>query len=176
VPGAVEIRPLGRDDDRSDFSCGQADLDRFFEHYAGQNQFKLHLAVTYVAVVVGRIVGFATVAASSLERESLPSARLRRRMPGYPLPVLRLGRLGVDKRAQGLGIGKALLAHVLGLALEQRDRLGCVGVVTDAKPDAVSFYEALGFVPLEGVREGLLVGEPLPMFLGIDTIASSVER
>lgn len=176
MPKAVEIRPLARDDDRSDFSCGQADLDRFFEHYAGQNQFKLHLAVTYVAVVVGRIVGFATVAASSLERESLPSARLRRRLPGYPLPVLRLGRLGVDKRAQGLGIGKALLRHVLGLALEQRGRLGCLGVVTDAKADAVRFYEALGFVPLEGVREGLLVGEPLPMFLGIETIASSVER
>ena len=173
---AVEIRPLGRDDDRSDFSCGQADLDRFFEHYAGQNQFKLHLAVTYVAVVVGRIVGFATVAASSLERESLPSARLRRRLPAYLLSVLRLGRLGVDKRAQGLGIGKALLRHVLGLALEQRDRLGCLGVVTDAKPDAVSFHETLGFVPLEIVREGLLVGEPLPMFLGIETIASSVER
>ena len=173
---AVEIRPLGRDDDRSDFSCGQADLDRFFEHYAGQNQFKLHLAVTYVAVVVGRIVGFATVAASSLERENLPSARLRRRLPAYLLSVLRLGRLGVDKRAQGLGIGKALLRHVLGLALEQRDRLGCLGVVTDAKPDAVSFHETLGFVPLEIVREGLLVGEPLPMFLGIETIASSVER
>jgi GNAT superfamily N-acetyltransferase len=176
VASAVEIRPLARDDDRSGFSCGQADLDRYFEHYAGQNQFKLHLAVTYVAVIEGRVVGFATVAASSLERASLPSERLRRRLPGYPLPVLRLGRLGVDTRAQGLGIGKALLGHVLSLAVEQRDRLGCVGVVTDAKPDAVRFYEGLGFEPLSNVREGLLVGEPLPMFLGIDTIASTIER
>ncbi len=53
----VEIRPLARDDDRSDFSCGQLDLDRFLEHYAGQNQFKLQLAVTYVAVVAERICG-----------------------------------------------------------------------------------------------------------------------
>ncbi|MBI4704590.1 MAG: GNAT family N-acetyltransferase [Deltaproteobacteria bacterium] len=173
---AVEIRPLRRDDDRNAFSCGQADLDRFFAHYAGQNQFKLHLAVTYVAVVFGRIVGFATVAASSLERASIPSARLRRRLPGYPLPVLRLARLGVDTRAQGLGIGKALLRHVLALAIEQRDKLGCVGVVTDAKSGAVRFYEALGFMPLEGAREGLLAGEPLPMFLGIQTIASTMPR
>lgn len=170
----VEIRALTRDDDRSGFSCGQADLDRFFEHYAGQNQFKLHLAVTYVAVVEDRIAGFATVAASSLERANLPNARQRKRLPSYPLPVLRLGRLGVDTRAQGLGIGKALLRHVLGLALEQRDRLGCVGVVTDAKPEAVRFYEGLGFVPFEGVREGLLVGEPLPMFLGIEVIAATL--
>lgn len=170
----IEIRPLARDDDRSGFSCGQPDLDRFFEHYAGQNQFKLHLAVTYVAVVEARVAGFATVAASSLERANLPSARLRKRMPAYPLPVLRLARLGVDTRAQGLGIGRALLRHVLALAVQQRDRIGCVGVVADAKPRAVSFYEGLGFVPIEGVREGRLHGDPTPMFLAIDTIAPLV--
>ena len=170
----VEIRPLARDDDRSGFSCGQRDLDRFFGHYAGQNQFKLHLAVNYVALVGGRIVGFATVAAASIERASVPSARLRKRLPAYPLPVLRLARLGVDRRAQGLGIGKGLLRHVLAVAVEQRDRIGWVGVVTDAKADAVSFYQRLGFVPVEGVREGLLHGEPLSMFLAIDTIASAL--
>jgi GNAT superfamily N-acetyltransferase len=175
VDRTIEIRSLSRDDDRSGFSCGQADLDRFFEHYAGQNQFKLHLAVTYVALAEGRIVGFATVAASSMERAQLPSPRLRKRLPAYPLPVLRLARLGVDTRAQGLGIGKALLRHVLSLAVEQRDRLGCVGVVSDAKPDAVSFYQELGFVRVEGVREGLLHGEPTPMFLAIDSIASALE-
>jgi GNAT superfamily N-acetyltransferase len=172
----VEIRPLTRDDDRSGLSCGQAELDRFFEHYAGQNQFKLHLAVTYVAVVEGRIVGFATVTVLTIERASVPAARQRKRLPGYPLPVLRLARLGVDLRAQGLGIGKTLLRHVLGLAIEQRDLLGCVGVVVDAKPEAVGFYEGLGFVALEGLREGLLVGEPVPMFLGIDSIAATMSR
>ena len=172
MAGEVEIRPLRSEDDRSGFSCGQADLDRFFAHYAGQNQFKLHLAVNYVAVMNGQIVGFTAVTVGTLERASLPSERLRKRLPAYPLPVLRLARLGVDTRAQGHGIGKALLGHVLGLAIDQRDRLGCVGVVTDAKPDAVGFYESLGFVPLIGVREGVLHGEPTPMFLSIDTIAS----
>lgn len=129
----IEIRPLAKDDDRRGFSCGQPDLNRFFEHYAGQNQFKLHLAVTYVVLVEPRIVGFATVAASSIERASVPSVRLRKRLPAYPLPVLRLARLGIDTRARGLGLGKVLLRHVLGLAVEQRDRIGCVGVVTDAK-------------------------------------------
>jgi GNAT superfamily N-acetyltransferase len=176
VPTAIEIRPLRADDDRSTFSCGQPDLDRFFQHYAGQNQFKLHLAVTYVAASDSRILGFATVAASSLERNRLPSARLRRRLPGYPLPVLRLARLGVHARVQGSGVGRVLLRHVLGLALDQRDRLGCVGVVADAKPDAIAFYERFGFVPLEGVREGALHGDPSPMFLAISTIAQSCEK
>ena len=171
----IEIRPLARSDDRRDFACGRPDIDRFFEHYAGQNQFKLHLAVSYVAVVDARIVGFATVAASSVERANVPSPRLRRRMPMYPLPVLRLARLGVDVRAQGEGIGRALLRHVLALALEQRDRLGCVGIVTDAKSETVGFYESLGFSRVEGAREGLLHGEPLPMFLAIGTVASAMD-
>jgi GNAT superfamily N-acetyltransferase len=169
----VEIRALTREDDRTSFSCGQADLDRFFEHYAGQNHFKLFLAVTYVALVDARIVGFATVAASSLERLQIPSARLRKRLPSYPLPVLRLARLGVDKRAQGVGIGTALLRQVLAIALEQRSAMGCVGVVADAKPEAIPFYAALGFVPVDGVREGLLPSEPLPMFLAIETAAAA---
>ncbi len=136
---------------------------------------KLYLSVTYVAVVEARIVGFATVAASSIERATIPGSRPRKRLPDYPLPVLRLARLGVDTRSQRLGIGKALLRHVLILALAQRDRIGCVGVVADAKPEAVSFYRSIGFVPVEDVREGLLHGEPLPMFLAIDTIAAAVK-
>ncbi len=174
MPEVAEIRPLTQSDDRSGFSCGQADLDRFFIHYAGQNQFKLHLSVTYIAVVEGRIVGFATVASGSIERASVPSARARNRMPAYPLPVLRLARLGVDARARGLGIGRALVARALTLALEQRDRSGCVGVLTDAKSDAVAFYLSLGFSEVDNVREGLVHGEPLPMFLPIDSIAAAI--
>lgn len=75
MAATLAIRALAKDDERSAFSCGQPDLDRFFEHYAGPNQFKLHLAVTYVALLDTRIVGFVTVAASSLERARGPFAR-----------------------------------------------------------------------------------------------------
>lgn len=176
MPDAIEIRPLAPTDDRSGFSCGDAALDRFFRDYAGQNQFKLKLAVTYVAVFRERIVGFATVAAGGLERRALPGPRLRRRLPAYPLPILRLARLGVDRSAQGRGVGRLLLRHVLALAVAQRDALGCVGVAADAKPGAAPFYAKLGFTPLEGVREGRLHGESTPMFLDIRTIAAALGK
>lgn len=172
----IEFRPLRRQDDRTAFSCGEASLDRFFAHYAGQNQFKLHLAVTWVAVVDERILGFATLTAGSIERDSLPGARLRKRLPAYPLPVLRIARLGVDVRAKGHGIGKAILRRVFLLAIEQRDRLGCVGVVVDAKPEAEGFYESLGFLPLATVRQGALHGGLLPMFLPLASIAQATGR
>lgn len=46
--------------------------------------------------------------------------------------------------------------------------------MTDAKPGAVRFYESLGFQPLEGVREGRLLSEPLPMFLAMETIEAAL--
>jgi hypothetical protein len=36
-------RPLAPSDDRAIFRSGDADLDRFFHRYAGQNQFRHHL-------------------------------------------------------------------------------------------------------------------------------------
>jgi GNAT superfamily N-acetyltransferase len=170
----LEIRLLRREDDRGAFSCGEPALDRFFQHYAGQNQFKLHLATTWVATRDQDLLGFATVASGSLERRAVPDERLRSRLPDYPLPVLRLARLGVDRRAQGLGLGRALVRHVLRLALAQRDQVGCVGVVTDAKPAAGAFSEGLGFTALAGIGEGLLHGDATPMFLDIATIAAAV--
>lgn len=170
----VEIRPLLPSDRRDGFSCGEPALDRFFEHYAGVNQFKLKLGVTHVAVLGERIVGFATVVVGSVEKRSLPSAKMRRRLPSYPLPILRLARLGVDESARGAGIGRHLLRQVFSIALSQRDTAGCIGVVTDAKPNAIAFYEKLGFMRLEGVREGQLHGDPVPMFLDIHTIAAAL--
>src|SRR5258706_1486284 len=60
----MEIRALRPSDDRSAFQSGDEALDRFFRRYAGQNQFRHYLGVTYVAIARDRILGFVTVAAT----------------------------------------------------------------------------------------------------------------
>ena len=100
----MEIRALRPSDDRSAFHSGEEDLDRFFHRHAGQNQFRHHLGVTYVAVDAGRVLGFATVAPRHLEIEDLPE-RERKKLPRYPVPVLGLARLAVDESARGMGLG-----------------------------------------------------------------------
>jgi len=51
------------------------------------------------------------------------------------------------------------------------EEYGCVGVVVDAKPDAVKFYTRFGFSPLE-VVEGQKESrpQPAPMFLPLALI------
>lgn len=170
---AVIVRRLSAEDERASFHSGNIDLDRFFIKFAGQNQFRHHLGTTYIAIdeEEGFIAGYVTITASEIAPDALTIAK-RRALPKYPLPVLRLARLAVAEHAQRGGIGKLLLRAVFEMALSMAEQMGCVGVVVDAKPEAVAFYEKLGFLPLD-----VVIGElgdkptPLPMFLELGAIA-----
>lgn len=150
----VVVRLLSPADDRASFRSGNIDLDRFFQRSAGQDQFRHHIGTTWVAVRGSNLLGFATVSAAHLEMSALP-AELRRGLPAYPLPVLRLARLAVAEEAKGQGSGRLLLRAVLALAWRMADDLGCVGVLVDAKPEAVGFDAALGFRALGHTKGGL---------------------
>ena len=166
----IEVRALRAEDDRSQFRSGDPDLDRFFLRFAGQNQFKHHLGVTHIAVEGGTILGFATVAAAQIEAMALPRAQAAG-VPRHPLPVVRLGRLAVSEAATGLGVGQLLVRFLLGLGQATATRLGCVGILVDAKLGAVGFYEKLGFIKL-GVFAGELGDRPVPtsMFLPLGSV------
>ena len=173
---AVTVRKLRPDDDRSSFDSGDPDLDRFFIRFAGQNQFKHYVGTTYVADDGGLILGFATVSAAQIEIRDLPPAK-QGRLPRYPLPVLRLARLAVDSKAQGRGVGLTLLKAVFVLARAMASDFGCIGVVVDAKPKAVAFYERYGFTALD-VVQGQLGDrpEPTPLFLEIGAIPATSDE
>ena len=172
----VRVRLLEPSDDRTGFRSGNIDLDRFFQRYAGQNQFRHHIGTIYVAVQNDRIVGFVTVSSGEIVADKLAKS-LRRRLPDYPLPILRLARLAVDERFQGHGIGQLLLRAMLNLALGMRERVGCIGVVVDAKPDAVTFYSSLGFKPIDLISGALGDRpEPVAMFLPIGQIAVAAKE
>lgn len=164
---SVEIRQLTPLDDRSEFSSGHAALDQFFRKYAGQNQFRLRIGTTYIAVAGGRIIGYVTVAAGTIEPARI--APLVRGLPAYQAPVLRLARMAVERSAQGSGLGRGLLHFACKLAVQMSVDLGCVGLVVDAKPEAVGFYERFGLHHLT-TEPNADPAAPRPMFLPVGTI------
>ncbi|MGB5737321.1 MAG: GNAT family N-acetyltransferase, partial [Thiohalocapsa sp.] len=120
-----------------------------------------------------QILGFVTVSPGEITGDTL-GRQLRKRLPDYPLPILRIARLAVDARFQGRGIGQALLRFALKLGLDVRERYGCVGILVDAKPAAVAFYETLGFQVMSVVQGALGDRpEPVPMFLSIRLVAAA---
>src|ERR1019366_6119678 len=95
-------------------------------------------------------------------------------LPEYPLPILRLARLAIDRNAQGSGVGERLMRTVFSVTIELREKLGCVGVVVDAKLGPENYYAGYGFVELE-VVEGALEERPAPkpMFLPLSAVAQA---
>ncbi len=141
------VEPLGGHHDRASFACGVAALDHYFRQQAGQDQ-RRHVAAVFVLVDRrdGSPAGFYTLSAASVELTELAPA-LARRLPRYPLlPALLIGRLAVDRRYQGQGLGGLLLADALRRCAGLRSELGAIAVVVDAKDDAATaFYERFGF-------------------------------
>ena len=174
---AVAVRQLRESDDRAKFRSGDDDLDRFFARYAGQNQFRLHIGTTYVAVDdAGSIVGCVAVASCSIDAVRQPR-KVAKRLPTYPIPALRLTRMAVAQGLQRSGIGALLMKAVFLIARDQARRSGCAFVVVDAKPGAETYYERWGF-ELVPVEAGELVARPVPrpLFLELGAIPESDDQ
>ncbi len=82
------------------------------------------------------------------------------------LPAVKIARLAVDSRYRGSGIGSTLVAYAIALIQDNiAENVGCRFIVTDAKSEAVSFYEKHGFVLLDS--EGNQSTEHQLMFLDL---------
>jgi len=141
----VRIERLAAHHRRDGFDCGEPSLNDFLLRQAGQLE-RRGFGKTYVALADDgiQVLGYVTLSAGQIQTQRL-SGHLK--LPRYPAPVLRIGRLGVAQAAQGKGVGQHLMAFALQIALEFSAQVGLYAVVVDAKhPRAAAFYEALGFV------------------------------
>ena len=95
------IEPLGRQHDRAAFSCGVAELDDYLKRRAGQD-IRRRIARVFVATEDGSniVLGFYTLSALAIDVSSLPEDQARR-LPRHPVPAALIGRLAVDRSAQG---------------------------------------------------------------------------
>lgn len=147
-PPDLIIEALAKHHDRTGFSCGHPDLDRWFRLQASQDE-KRNVARVFVAVdaTLG-VVGFYSLSSLSLSLDNLPE-EVARRLPRYDaIPAALIGRLARDERARGKGLGELLLADAIHRILGAGRTIAVFAIVVDAKEDrAVAFYWAFGFQP-----------------------------
>ena len=146
MTGSLHIEKLHRTHAVEQFSCGQAELDRFLTRHALQAQ-QANSPQTYVAVSGNEIVGFYTIVAGEVQHAEAPE-RVVKGMPRHPIPLLVLARLAVHTKAQGRGIGSGLLLDALGRTLQVAEMIGVRALAVHAKDDrAIEFYRHFGFTP-----------------------------
>lgn len=163
-----KLELLHREHDRTAFDCGESELNTYLQKFANQHA-KHRLSRTYVMVSTespNNILGFYTLSTGSITHGSLPP-EWRKKLPTYPIPVARIGRLAVDKTWQGTGLGEQLLRDALWRCVNLSKEIGLFSVLVDAKHErAKAFYLKYGF------RE--LIDQPLSLYLPISSIIAAL--
>jgi GNAT superfamily N-acetyltransferase len=157
------IERLSRRHDRSSFDCGQPVLDLWLKERAGQFDRK-DLSRTFVAVVEGEadVRGYYALSTHRVLPEHLP-ADVGKRLPHLDVPVVLIGRLAVDRRVQGQGLGEHLLYDAFQRIQRLAEEIGIRGVEVDAIDDSArSFYLKHGFRSL--------LDDPRHLFLSLEVI------
>jgi len=132
--GYEPVHKLSAADSVEFFDCDQPDLNQFLQRYALLNQ-KADSAQTYVCCKDGEVAGFYSLTVGSVKHEEMPH-RVVKGLARYPVPVIILARMAVDKAHQGKGLGRALLKDALLRTLQVSDIAGIRALIVYAKNDA----------------------------------------
>ncbi len=162
--------PLGKHHDRKAFDCGDDDLNTYLRRYARQNHDSGG-AKCFVATprdAPARILGFYTLSPASIEFERAPAIATRG-LGRYDVPVYRLGRLAVDRGAQGRGLGGRLLLRAAERCLLVAQQAGGVALLIDAKNEAAAkWYRTYDAAQLNDA--------PLSLVLPFAVVAKALQR
>jgi predicted N-acetyltransferase YhbS len=135
--------PIEADHDLDTFESGVSPLDEWLKRRARRNELE-GASRTFVVGAERKVVGYYCLAAGSI-LHSIATSKVRRNMPD-PVPVVLLGRLAVDRKWQGKGLGADLLQDAVLRVVGAAETVGVRAILVHAiSEDAKSFYEKHGF-------------------------------
>jgi GNAT superfamily N-acetyltransferase len=150
----LRLERLGAHHDVSSFTSGKDELDSWLQRRALAAQ-QMDSARTFLLARSGqdaghRVAGYFSLTMGSVLRADAPP-KLVRSLPAYPVGMVLLARLAVDRSEQGQGLGALLLAEALRKAVAAGEAAAARLVVVDAIDDeAAKFYAHHGFIPAPG--------------------------
>tara|TARA_R110001583_G_scaffold193707_1_gene362789 strand:+ start:982 stop:1485 length:504 start_codon:yes stop_codon:yes gene_type:complete len=161
--------PLNSAHKKSDFSCGKEMLDRYIQEQASQD-VKRKLSACFVVndVETNLLKGYYTLSNNSIPIELVPN-QIQKKLPrSYKsIPTTLIGRLAIDNKFQGQGIGKLILIDALKRSYEISKTIGSFAVIVDPiDQNAENFYDKYGFIKLPDSGK---------MFLPMKTISQLFE-
>ncbi|TYR37081.1 GNAT family N-acetyltransferase [Sphingobacterium phlebotomi] len=146
---SIRIEPLNPSLNKKVFNCGKEMLDNYF-HFQASQDVKRKLCVVFAMFEDTTVKGYYTLSNASIPAEMMPES-IKKKMPkSYEaLPVTLLGRLAIDTKFKGQGLGSIILIDALKRSYDASKSLGSIGVVVDPlDSDAVAFYNKFGFILL----------------------------
>lgn len=148
LPDSIRIVPFDRSFSRKTFDCGVEALNNYLINILTQD-IKRNLAVCYVVLPgdCDEVIGYYTLSAASVVLDALPDD-VSKKLRYSTIPAALLGRLAVDRRFRGEGLGKVMLYDAI--ERTRRAPIACYAMIVDAKDErAKDFYISFGFESLK---------------------------
>lgn len=144
-PALSQVELLTRAHAVQEFDCGTHEsLNEWLKRYALLNQLS-DAARTYVVHRANRVVGYYSLAPGSVAKREAPQ-RIAKGLGNYPIGVILLARLAINRNEKGTGLGKALLKDALLRSAYAADTISARAVLVHAiDADAKAFYLHVGF-------------------------------
>lgn len=118
-----------------DFNCGDDDINYFLKNLAIPNQIR-KLSNTYIFYIEEdkRVVAYFSILASQLNTGDT-------RIYGIDkIPIVLLGRMGVEKNFRGINIGRTMINITIKKALEASKLIACRLLLIETSLDMKSYY------------------------------------
>lgn len=158
-PNPFTLVLLEKQHDRKSFDCGSEPLNTYIKQYALQNQ-KRDVARNYVILLEDKVVAYYSLIYGGVVAQDMPEEM---RIGQYQVPIMLIGRMGVDKSQKGKGLGHAMLQDAALRAVQAANIAGLRALFVHAKDDtARAFYEHHGFISCPS--------DPLHMFFPLEII------
>lgn len=154
---------------KAEFTCGVGMLDDYLHKQANQD-VKRKLSACFVLLDEHNdlIKGYYTLSNSSITQDFIPTKYQKKLPKSYgSIPTTLLGRLAIDSRYIGEGLGKLMLIDALERCYRISKSIGSFAVIVDPiDENAENFYAKYGFIKLPDSRK---------MFLPMQTIRTLFE-
>ncbi|GAA4198064.1 GNAT family N-acetyltransferase [Microbispora amethystogenes] len=136
-----QVSSIARDDDLDGFDCGSPAQSEWLTRHALQAHASGGCRVYVVRDAgSGRVMGYYALAAGSVGSAAAP-ARLLKGAGRRDQPVVILARLGVDRAAQGIGLGRALVVDAFRRVARVADQIGVRAMLIHCESEtARAFY------------------------------------
>ncbi len=141
------------------FDCGDADLNDFLKHDALFFSEK-RIANTYVVEEDGIVIAYFSLLNDKVSRFDATGSSWKRLKKLFPrskhfssYPAIKIGRLAVNLKFEGQGVGKELMKQIKESVAKGSKTSAFRFLTVDAYISAVPFYEKNGFKMLLGNDE-----------------------
>jgi GNAT superfamily N-acetyltransferase len=147
IKNNYKFETLSENHDLSEFECESDDLNDFLKNDSLKQQ-KEKLNLTKLIVCDGRIIGFVSLLTDSMKLKLLNDEIEKEKIKGKlnisennPIPSIKIGRFGIDKKYSNKGLGSQILRNILyNLRKIAENDVGLRFVVVEGYASAYTFY------------------------------------